>query len=226
MPPNAIAAEQLRRDIAKMRARVEAMKKRRESRGDPAEPGSLILSHPIDVSPARDPNRYITGTDALNLMDETVGIVAGWHEYHCFWSTKAHEPIETAGAGWTVPKRTLGGEGVRDARASLRRLGHPGGDLQYPIWAALHARAIVDLAFHRCKTRRTVPTRRWWPIEPWTVADWVWTAEQMERVKELAAKALDEVPEQHRAGWERWMKELEPFKTHTDFELAGPAVSD
>lgn len=178
----------------------------------------VVPHYPIDVSPAStSAKHYITGTDALNLRDETVGITAGWHQQQCFWSPRPDDRIETAHAPWRVPSKTLGDRGVRDARASLRDLDHPGGKAKRPVWAAVHTRAIVDLAFDRCTWCAKEQRKGWWPIAPWTVADWIWTEAQMETLKALAREATPEVPVVHRGAWLRWADALRPFADETDF---------
>ena len=188
---------------------------------DPDDPTKRVIkTWPVDLSPAHDRDHYITGIDALNLNDETVGHAAGWQQDQCFNEHRPGVPIQTANtpSGWIVPASTLKREGVRDARPALAILRHPQAGATKPIYAALHPRAIVDQAFHYCTINQHPTNGDWWPIAPWTVADWIWTATQMDEVKRLARLAAREVPARHRASWDRWSEALEPFKTHTDFE--------
>ena len=180
----------------------------------------LIQTWPIDLSPAHSHDHYISAIDALNLVDETVGHPAGWQAHECFHTYRPGVSIQTANTpgGWHVPNSTLGHQGIRDARPSLADLRHPQADTPNPIYAALHPRAIVDFAFHYCIVKERETNGDWWPIAPWTVADWIWTEAQMNEVKRLARLAAPEVPDRHRASWDRWTNALEPFKTHTDFE--------
>ena len=179
----------------------------------------LVKTWPVDLTPAMESEHYISVIDALNLVDETVGHAAGWQANQCFRAHRPDTPIQTANTpdGWNVPNKTLGRQGVRDARPSLAIQRHPQANGPNPIFAALHARAIVDFAFHYCIVTQRETNGDWWPIAPWTVADWIWTAEQMDEVKRLAGLAAPEVPDRHRASWNRWTSVLEPFKTHTDF---------
>ena len=159
---------------------------------------------------------------ALNLFDERSGKeggIADWHDVKALWSARKGERPEHARIDTTVPESTLGLEGVEDARPALEQAGHPGGREKAPVWKATHTRAIVDMAFHHWKRHGLVPkcVAFYGPISPWTVADWLWTEEQMEELKRYAERAEAEISEEHRGWWRKWWESLRLGASHEDY---------
>lgn len=178
--------------------------------------------YPVDLSRARDKRHYLTGQQALNLWDRASGADGGtadWHEPGALWSPRPNDRGEHAGITVTVPYATLGEDGVEDAREALHGTGHPGAHSPVPLWKATHARAIVDLAFHRCRRgERTLrAASRFGPVARWTVADWLWSEAQMRTVQEYAARAEAEVDAADRAWWRAWWEGLRFGASHEDY---------
>ena len=178
--------------------------------------------HPIETKRAVAKEHYITGRVALNLFDARCGEeggVADWHDISALWGSKRGRRPEHAGLDMTVPEKTLGLEGVEDARAAFARVGHPAGGSRSTLWKATHTRAIVDMAFHHWKThgRRPRCVAFYGPISPWTVADWLWTEKQMETLKRYAERAEAEISEQDKHWWRRWWTSLRFGANHEDY---------
>ena len=186
------------------------------------EDPALQTWHPVNLDLAMTKSQYITGMHALNLEDRQSGETGGpadWHEREALWTVRPAEPGDHANVNVVVPYRTLGDDGVEDARYALRGPGHPGADSEVPIWKATHARAVVDIAFHRCRRgERTLrESSLFGPIAPWTIADWMWTEEQMEAVRDYAARAAAEVASADQAWWRAWWQSLRFASTHEDY---------
>ena len=162
--------------------------------------------HPVDLTLASTKRHYITGYQALNLWDRHSGPHGGtadWHEPAALWTLRPGEQGDHANVNIVVPYRSLGDDGVEDARETLRGPGHPGAKNPVPIWKATHTRAVIDIAFHRYQRgERTLrESSRFGPIAPWTVADWMWTEDQIETVRDYAARAAAEVASADQAWW-------------------------
>ena len=116
------------------------------------------------------------------------------------WGLKKGDQPEQAIVDIQVPMQALGLEGVEDACAALMRVGHPGGTNERPLWKATHTRAIDDMAFHHWKRHGPVPkcVAFYGPVSRWTVADWMWTEEQMKTLKEYTERVETEIMEQDR----------------------------
>ena len=111
---------------------------------------------PIDETPTKA--HYISRLEALNLYCPYSRTVADWHT--SMWRAGDDAIDRRKIRVRTGPWRTtpiLGHEGIYDARASLRRTwprwviagfgigGHPQGYALKPVYAAAHARAILDM---------------------------------------------------------------------------------
>ena len=178
--------------------------------------------HPVNLDLATTKSRYITGYQALNLWDRRSGPNGGtadWHEPAALWTLRPGERGDHANVNIVVPNRSLGEDGVEDARETLRGPKHPGAASPVPIWKATHARAVVDIAFHRCRRgERTLrESSLFGPIAPWTVADWMWTENQMETVRDYAARATAEVASADQAWWRAWWESLRFAATHEEY---------
>ena len=156
--------------------------------------------HPVNLDLATTKSQYITGYQALNLWDRQSGPNGGtadWHEPAALWTLRPSERGDHTNVNIVVPNRSLGEDGVEDAHKALRGPKHPGAGSPVPIWKATHARAVVDIAFHRCRRGERIlrESSLFGPIAPWTVADWMWTENQMETVRSYAQRAEAEVAE-------------------------------
>ena len=186
------------------------------------QPPNAVKWHPVDLTRACRKDHYITGIQALNLWDRQSGPDGGtadWHEPAALWTRREGERGDHANLDITVPWRSLGEDGIEDARKALRGPGHPAAQSAMPIWKATHARAVVDLAFHRCQREdRTLwNSSRFGPIAPWTVADWIWTESQMKKVREYAARATTEIEDKNQQWWTEWWQSLRFGTDHRDY---------
>jgi hypothetical protein len=90
--------------------------------------------------PDTDKARYITGFHALNLPD-VEGIAADWHFLTTFALSK--KPVRVAGVNFPDSSWVFGSFGIRECGSALRSLGRY--DVVGLVWAANHARAVLDL---------------------------------------------------------------------------------
>ena len=111
----------------------------------------------LPIAPTPSARRYVSGLAALNL-ECPWNRIGDWHR--SMWRAPATEIndkllwVETR--KWAT-NTVLGSEGVYDARAALRRCearliiaglaigGHPQGYGMQPVYAAGHARAVIDM---------------------------------------------------------------------------------
>lgn len=119
---------------------------------------------------------YITGVHALNIHgdDDSHG---DWHEV--FWypiGVREPPPVSLGGQGCFDTNPVYGTEGVREARASVVRLGLVVAPEVSEVYVANHTRAILDLLHCEIKTygRPTNTIQSSW--------DWLDTAEQRDQL--------------------------------------------
>lgn len=171
---------------------------------------------PVTIG-ATSPRRHITGTTAMNIPNPRLWSSGDWHK-QATWFGPAPDSLddvhytdeETYGA---VLDR-LGRSGLRDARAGLRRLGHPGGDSATKIWAATHDRAVIEMAWaglmqdRRYGEDRAVP-----PVDSLELARWLAYPHQWIRLHWWAWRLRWSLQHEERRKWDRWRKEWTPWPT-------------
>ena len=109
---------------------------------------------------------YLTAMDALNLP---LGPLGDWHG--AMWRPPAETPSSTrtpATMRLCQIGRELWGTGdLVDAREALRRIGHPAGEADEPVWAASHPRAVAEMVMGALRNTGAIPdpdprsARRW-----------------------------------------------------------------
>lgn len=155
------------------------------------------------------PHRCVTSGEALNLVDPEVGIMADWHDF-C-WRTTAEPAPYAAHSGdqrHQLTSEALGEARAYDGRPSLKRVGHPAASRPGPVWCAHHDRAIVEMAWARWSCGLFSGP---FPLAPSVIHDWLWTAQQLDSIRELAQAVESRIPAAGRHGWHRWWAEqLDP----------------
>ncbi|MDR2091655.1 MAG: hypothetical protein LBP62_08455 [Clostridiales bacterium] len=122
---------------------------------------------------------YISGTQALNVPDETSG---DWH-FYTVWFSPFEETVTLYGEGQERNTNEIYGTfGIYDKKAVLERYGISSETPE--VYVANHYRAILDLAY--CCAKR----KRMNPVIGGTM-DYFDTEEQKTMILELAAKMLD-----------------------------------
>ena len=165
---------------------------------------------PIARTPT--PERYVSGLAALNL-ECPWNQAADWHT--SMWRAPRTEIEERAlwveAAQWPT-NAVLGTEGVYDARGALRRCrarwnigtlgigGHPQGYGLSPVYAAGHARAVIDMAhreFHKGENARASAAPQ--PLE--ADGQRAWACDMAQRLQDAAEPA-------EAALWNAWSEEI------------------
>ena len=163
------------------------------------------------------PRQYITGLQALNLIDPDCESSGDWHMRGSWFvpsqgiRPQGFEALlankDRSGFVLVTPAALLGEARLFDARPSLRRMGHPEGGADARVWAAHHDRAVVDGAWqwlHDC------PFGFPGPYDGPMVAKWLWTDSQFEHLHRLARKVESELSGDARQLWSIWMRDLTP----------------
>ena len=175
---------------------------------------------PIARTPSE--SRYVSGLAALNL-ECPWNRFADWHG--SMWRAPATEIndkllwVETR--EWAT-NTVLGSEGVYDARTALRRCeaqliiaglaigGHPQGYGRRPVYAAGHARAVIDMV-HREFSKGKDAIRAGAP-QPLEAALWLagegqrdWACSMAQRLQKAAEAAEAEL-------WVTWWREIKQIE--------------
>ena len=170
--------------------------------------------------PETGPERYITGLEALNIEDPKHPWSRDWHQG--VWE----DPLEQGGSALTnedFPRgvevcKALGTEGLRDARASLEQLGHPGGKAREKIWCAGHTRAMIELEWERLhwalEDGRDYATCRWFDMmEAERILS---SGAQYVELHTLARKLDRLLDEEGKRQWQAWRHSMGPRGSRYD----------
>ena len=176
----------------------------------------------LPIAPTPSERRYVSGLAALNL-ECPWNRVGDWHR--SMWMAPAAEINEkllwVEAREWAT-NTVLGREGVYDARGALRRCesrwtiagfgigGHPQGYGTPPVYAAGHARAVIDMAHGEfSKGKDALRAGAPQPLEAaqWLAAegqrDWACSmAQRLQRAAEPAEATL----------WETWWREIKQIE--------------
>lgn len=95
--------------------------------------------------------------------------------------------------------------GTRSIGRGLARVVHLAGENQNPPWKATHTRASVEMAFDHWMSFGLIPeyVAFYGPISAWTVADRIWTEDQMDGLKRYVERVETDVAERDREWWRR-----------------------
>lgn len=221
-PDESSGAAARRRERAKraIRAMMEA-DRARAARARATETATARIARrrgwlPIAATPT--PETYVSGQAALNLRCPW-NFFADWHG--AMWQAPPEEIEEKL--LWVEAKRwetsaVLGREGIYDARKALRLCrarfqigalgigGHPQGYALKPVYAAGHARAVIDLVHEEFrKGEKAWPNAAPKPLES---ALWLSAAGQRDWARSMAQR-LEDAADAHEARlWKHWGQEI------------------
>ena len=173
---------------------------------------------PVDV-PIRigttDVRRHLTGSCALNIPNAPLKFGGDWHQC-CGWFTK--EPQDLQESAYTNEQEhgrlldRLGRIGLRDARAGLRRLGHPAGDGATKVWAATYDRAVLETAWAYLQEYRTGDMIEGYkPIDTRELARWLRYPHQWARLHALAWLLRNDLDGEVLTKWDNWRDSWSPW---------------
>lgn len=172
----------------------------------------------LPIAPTPTPQRYISGHAALNLRCPW-NQVADWHT--SMWRAPSAEIEEKSlwvETGQWATSTVLGTEGIYDARGALRRCGsrwnigafgiggHPQGYSLRPVYAAGHARAVIDMVHREFRQGdNAIPSAAPQPLE---AALWLgqerqrtWACAMAQRLQAAAEPAEAEL-------WNAWREDI------------------
>ena len=177
----------------------------------------------LPIAPTPNTRRYVSGLAALNL-ECPWNHVADWHT--SMWRATPEEIEEkilwVEAQEWPTGT-VLGTEGIYDARGALRRCrarwhigtlgigGHPQGYGASPVYAAGHARAVIDMvhsAFRR--GAEAVPAGGPQPLE---AALWLAGEDQREWACRMAQRLEATATPAEAALWSNWWRDIKRIET-------------
>ena len=168
---------------------------------------------PIRIGPT-NVRRHLTGSCALNIPNAPLLHGGDWHQC-CGWFTR--EPRHLRESAYTNEREhgrlldRIGRTGLRDARAGLRRLGHPAGDGETKVWAATYERAALETAWGHLQeygTQETIDGYR--PIDPRELARWLPYPHQWLRLHALAWLLRNDLDGERLTKWDDWRHSWSP----------------
>ena len=188
---------------------------RRHDNGKPAVriTGEKPVEIPIGIG-ATDVRRHLTGLWALNIPNAPLLHGGDWHQC-CGWFTD--EPDDLQESAYTNEREhgellgRLGGIGLRDARAGLRRLGHPAGDGETKVWAATYDRAVLETAWAYVQNYGARDMMEGYkPIDTRELARWLPYPHQWLRLHALAWLLRNDLDGEVLAKWDNWRHSWTP----------------
>ena len=168
---------------------------------------------PIQIG-RTDVRRHLTGSCALNIPNAPLLHGGDWHQC-CGWFTR--ELQELRKSAYTNEREhgrlldRIGGIGLRDARAGLRRLSHPAGEGTAKVWAATYDRAVLETAWRYLQNHGTQDmTEDHKPIDPRELARWLPYPHQWLRLHTLAWMLRNDLDGKRLARWDDWRHSWSP----------------
>ena len=168
---------------------------------------------PIRIG-ATDVRRHLTGSWALNVPNAPLLHGGDWHQ-GCGWFTR--KPKELRESAYTNEHEhgrlldRLGRFGLRDARAGLRRLGHPSGECPTKVWAATYDRAVLESAWRYLQEYGTHDMIDGYkPVNPRELARWLPYPHQWLRLHSLAWLLRNDLDGDRLAKWDSWRHSWSP----------------
>ena len=175
--------------------------------------GEKPVEIPIGIG-ATDVRRHLTGLWALNIPNAPLLHGGDWHQC-CGWFTD--EPDDLQESAYTNEREhgellgRLGGIGLRDARAGLRRLGHPAGDGETKVWAATYDRAVLETAWAYVQNYGARDMMEGYkPIDTRELARWLPYPHQWVRLHALAWLLRNDLDGEVLAKWDNWRHSWTP----------------
>ena len=176
----------------------------------------------LPIAPTPNTRRYVSGLAALNL-ECPWNHVADWHT--SMWRATPAEIEEKL--LWVEAKEwptftVLGSEGIYDARAALRRCrarwhigplgigGHPQGYGVSPVYAAGHARAVIDIV-HSEFSRGEDAIRAGAP-QPLEAALWLGREGQRDWACRMAQQLQTTAAAAEATLWSDWWQEIKQIE--------------
>ena len=183
--------------------------------GEPS--GRITGGRPVEIPiriGATDVRRHLTGSCALNIPNAPLLHGGDWHQC-CGWFTE--EPHDLRESAYTNEREhgrlldRLGGIGLRDARAGLRRLAHPAGDGATKVWAATYDRAVLETAWaYLQKYGPGDMIEGYKPIDTRELARWLPHPHQWLRLHALAWLLRNDLKSEVLAKWDNWRHSWSP----------------
>ena len=169
---------------------------------------------------ATRPERYVTGTYALNVHDPKRVGGGDWHEgvWRCPAGIPGEVPTNQSLARWKTLAKHLGMEGMRDGRPGLAAMGHPEGVGAGKVWTASHPRAIVEMQWDLVHQRM----ERGSPVDGASCFDEQEMEALLTRPKDYVelhgvAGRLDvAIPGEHLEAWVSWRQRMGPIGPRWD----------
>ena len=157
---------------------------------------------------------HITGMMALNIPDP-VCPGGDWHQYASWFATepgtlRPHFYTDEDTYGVVLDK--LGDNGVEDARAGLRLLGHPAGESDRPVWSATYDRAVIEIAWEQLQHERTDDeVTEYIPVDSADVRSWLFRTIYWVRLNWWGWKLRWSLTGRERHRWDEWRREWRPW---------------
>ena len=183
--------------------------------------GERFANVPVDIGPT-SVRRHITGSFALNIPNAPLDHGGDWHQCGAWFTTEPETVQETAFTNeeeYRPLLNRLGRRGLRDARAGLKRLNHPGGEQPTKIWAATYDRAALEIAWRWLQKygprrgRNMCP-----PIDSRELARWLPYPHQWIRLHWYAWRLRNDLDGEKLQEWDAWRRSwwpwVETVRTH------------
>ena len=173
-----------------------------------------LVDVPIRIG-ATNVRRHLTGSCALNIPNAPLLFGGDWHQC-CGWFAK--EPQDLQENAYTNEREhgllldRFGRIGLRDARAGLRRLGHPAGDGATKVWAATYDRAVLETAWAYLQKYGTEDiVEGYKPIDTRELARWLPYPHQWLRLHTLASLLRNDLDGEVLTKWDNWRHTWSPW---------------
>ena len=151
---------------------------------------------------------------ALNIPDPACP-GGDWHQYASWFATepgtlRPHFYTDEDTYGVVLDK--LGDNGVEDARAGLKLLGHPAGESDRPVWSATYDRAVIEIAWEQLQHERTDDeVTEYIPVDSADVRSWLFRTIYWVRLNWWGWKLRWSLTGRERHRWDEWRREWRPW---------------
>lgn len=166
-----------------------------------------VTTIPVRIG-TTDVRRHLTGLYALNIPNAPLGGGGDWHQCCGWFSEEPRDLHESAYTNEPEHGRLLdriGGVGLRDARAGLRRLGHPDGEKTVKVWAATYDRAALEIAWQYVQEYPTHDMIEGYkPIDRRELARWLPYPHQWLRLHWFAWLLRNDLDAERLVKWDNW----------------------
>ena len=178
--------------------------------------------------PATSQSAYLSPFAALNLPDPVYPDGGDWHR--ACWEVPLEGIREKArtigvqkGPELEPMRKLLGTRELRDYRPSLRRIGHPAGKRQTPVWGPSHVRAVLEMAWsctveeanrqHELQAEDLAQA-----VDPQTVGRWLGEPMQWLKLQWWAWRIEAGPARAIGAGnaWKQWRRRLTPYADYRE----------